>query len=55
MGIRAKQIAPPFVILDFFFLNVVNVSGLFRSVGGVYFQSSITFKHISDILLKLCR
>ena len=37
MRIMEKQDAPPFVILDFF-LNAVNVNGLIRSGGGVYFQ-----------------
>ena len=37
MRVRGKRITPPFVILRVC-LNVVNVSGLLRSGGGVYVQ-----------------
>ena len=45
MRIMEKQVALPFVILDFF----LNVSGLLRSGGGVYFQSSISFKRFEIV------
>ena len=44
MIIREKKIAPLLGISFFFYLNVMNVSGLLRSGKGVYFLTSITFK-----------
>ena len=43
MCIREKQIAPFFVI-SFFYLNVMNVSGLLHGGRGVYILTSITFQ-----------